>query len=555
MKIINRTTSFFPLLLAIITFQNGWMELQGQLRKSEVPNIVVILADDLGYSDLGCYGGEINTPNLDSIAANGLRFTQFYNAGRCWPTRSSLLTGYYAQQVNADGQKASFPAWGYMIPHQLRQAGYRSYHSGKWHVPNVKYVIADGGFDRSYLINGWDNHFSSINNYLDDKQIPDVATGEGYYSTTAVADYSIDFLKQHQQEYNDQPFFLYAAFLTPHFPLHASEEDINIYRDRYLEGWEVLKKERYLRQKELDFELGQNSPFEYYVTAPWSWSEKALKDTIPGELRYAKPWDQLTDHERYVHATKMSVHAAMVDRIDRETGRILNQIRKMGADENTVVIFLSDNGASSEQIVRGQGNDSDAPLGSAETYLCLGPGFSTASNTPFRRHKFWMHEGGIATPMIVSWPKRIKTGGEFRTYMGHVIDLLPTFLDLAGIGPLDERDNVKAPSLPGKSLVPVFHQNQEADREIYFSHEGNNALRQGKWKAVISPYEDSKWQLYNMEADRTEMYDLSSPYPENLRDKSYPWVASRQELLDKMKIRWEELDKRYQEQGKVRLND
>lgn len=519
------------------------------------PNIVLIMADDLGYSDLGCYGGEIETPNLDSLADNGLRFTQFYNAGRSWPTRGSLLTGYYPQQINLDGDRADFPKWGYLIPHHLDKAGYRSYHSGKWHVQNVE-KVAEGGFDRSFDCTHTSNRHLSAkpeNLYLDDtsfKELPGVSRDSDYYSTKAVADYSIQFLRQHHQQHAGSPFFLYTAFITPHFPLQAPQEDIDKYRDRYVEGWNALKRERYERQKELGFDLGGNSPFEYMVTAPWSWPEQWLKDSIPGEMRYAKPWYQLTEKERHLQAAKMAIHAAMVDRIDREVGRILDQIRAMGEAENTLVIFLSDNGASAEQIIRGDGHDPEAPPGSAGSYLCLGPGFSTASNTPLRRHKFWTHEGGIATPMIAYWPKGIETEGEFRHGAGHVVDFLPTFLDLAGVDPLKERNGYQAPEMPGRSLVPLFKEDKKWEREMYFSHGGNKALRQGKWKAVISSDIDGRWQLYNMEKDRTELNNLADDF---YRFGDPFWKEAKQERLEQMISRWKELNELYQDQGKVGL--
>jgi arylsulfatase A-like enzyme len=516
--------------------------------QAEKPNIVVIMADDLGYSDLECYGSEIKTPHLNKLADQGLRFTQFYNCGRCWPTRSSLLTGYYPQQVNNDGKRAAFPKWGHMLPHHLKKAGYRNYHSGKWHVPNVKTQVEEGGFNRSYHTGAYDNHFAANNHYLDDQELP--PANDDYYSTTAITDYAVKFLKEHKAQHKDKPFFLYTAYITPHFPLQASQEDIEHYRDRYLEGWEQLKKERYERQKKLGFELGENSAFEYHVTAPWSWPEKWLKDSIPGELRKARPWEQLTPEEKHLHATKMAIHAAMIHRIDLEVGRIMDQLKAMGEDKNTLVLFLSDNGASAEQIIRGNGHSRDVPLGAGESYLCLGPGFSTASNTPFRRHKFWTHEGGIATPLIACWPEGIKDAGALRRSMGHVIDFLPTFLELAGAKPLTERNGFEAPPLPGKSLVPLFAEDQQSGREIWFSHQGNNALRQGKWKAVISSDIDGRWQLYNMEIDRTEIHNLTDNF---YRFGNPTWKQSNQERLENMKARWEALNQLYQEQGKAGL--
>ncbi|MBS3777120.1 MAG: arylsulfatase [Bacteroidales bacterium] len=507
------------------------------------PNIVLIMADDLGYSDLGCYGGEIETPNLDSLADNGLRFTQFYNEGRSFPTRAAILTGYYAQQNPGK--------WGYLLPHHLDQAGYQSYHSGKWHIGNAEPPVAQGGFDRSYWTTDHNRHFSPETHYLDDQKLPPVEADRDYYSTTAIADYSIRFLEEHQRQYTDSPFFLYTAFIAPHFPLQAPQEDIDKYRDRYLNGWNALKRERYARQKELGFDLGENSPFEYHVTAPWSWPEKWLKDTIPGEMRYAKPWYQLTKKQQHLQATKMAIHAAMIDRIDKEVGRILDQLRAMGVAENTLVLFLSDNGASAEQIIRGDGHDSNAPLGSAESYLCLGPGFSTASNTPFRRHKFWTHEGGVATPLIAYWPNGIGDKGAFRHSMGHVIDLVPTFLDLAGIERLKERNGYELPPIQGRSLVPLFAKDQKIHQELYFNHRGNKALRQGKWKAVISSDIDGRWQLYNMEKDRTELNNLADDF---YRFGDPSWKEAKQERLEQMKARWKELNELYQDQGKVGLD-
>lgn len=519
---------------------------------SNPPNIVVIIADDLGYSDLGCYGGEIETPHINSLAEQGLRFTRFYNAARCWPTRSSILSGYYPQQVNNDGRRGDYPLWAHLMPHHLKQAGYRNYHSGKWHVPNVNKIIEDAAFDRSYHTGAYDNHFAAKNHFLDDKRLPPTEEGSGYYSTTAITDYALEFLHEHQQKYSESPFFMYLAYITPHFPLQAPGEDIDKYRKRYLEGWEKLKEERYERQKELGFDPGENSAFEYHVTAPWSWPEKWLKDSIPGDLRLARPWDQLTEEEKHLHSIKMAIHAAMVDRIDQEVGRVLDQLQIMGADENTLVLFLSDNGASAEQIVRGEGHDKDAALGAGTSYLCLGPGFSTACNTPFRRHKHWTHEGGAATPLIAYWPEGIKDKGAFRHSMGHVIDFLPTFCELAGVEPIMERNGYYAPALPGKSLVPVFSSDKNIHNELYFSHTGNKALIRGKWKAVISTPIDGRWQLYDMENDRTEINNLADDFfyfgdPE--------WKNAKKDRLDQMKNRWMELDSLYQVQGKTGLWD
>ena len=521
-------------------------------QSQDSPNIIIILADDLGYSDLGCYGGEIETPNIDSLAGEGLRFTRFYNAARCWPTRSSIMSGYYPQQVNNDGRREDYPLWAHLIPHHLKKAGYRNYHSGKWHILNVEKIIGEAGFDRSYHTEAYDNHFAAKDHFLDDERLAPAKEGSGYYSTTAITDYAVEFLQEHQQQYSTTPFFMYLAYISPHFPLQAPEKDIDKYRKRYLAGWEKLKKERYERQKELGFDLGENSAFEYHVTAPWSWPERWLKDTIPGDLRLARPWDQLTEEEKYLHATKMAIHAAMVDRIDQEVGRVLEQLKTMEADKNTLILFLSDNGASAEQIVRGSGHDNDSALGAAGSYLCLGPGFSTACNTPFRRHKYWTHEGGAATPLIVHWPDGIKDKGAYRHSMGHVIDFLPTFCELAGVEPIMERNGYEAPDIPGKSLVQVFNRDEKIHDELYFSHSGNFALIQEQWKAVISTRIDGRWQLYDMVNDRTEINNLADDF---YKFGDLEWKQVRIEKLEEMKVRWEALDKLYQEQGKIGLTD
>lgn len=546
----NRKNDPFLLTGILFLFCLG-LNAQASHSNSDAPNIVVILADDLGFSDLGCYGGEINTPNIDRLAADGLRYSQFYNCGRCVPSRSSLLSGYYPQQVNTDldtdGDLFDFPKWGRLIPHYLKEAGYQSYHSGKWHLAKVKTQVEQGGFDRSYCVESYNTHFSAQKRKLDDKALAPTGANEKYYSTRSITDYSIKFLEEHEQNYKDAPFFLYTAFIAPHFPLQAPKEVIAKYKERYLSGWNQLKEQRYQRQKELGFALGENSPFEYMVTAPWSWHEQWLKDSIPNELRYAKPWYQLNDKEKDLQATKMAIHAAMIDVIDTQVGRIMEQIKSMGEEENTLVLFLSDNGASAEQIIRGNGHRQDVPLGSGETFLSLGPGFSTASNTPFRRHKYWTHEGGITTPLIAHWPRGIKAKGEIRNSPEHIIDFLPTFLELAGIQKINKRNGVTPPPIPGESMVSVFNGDKPSDREIWFSHRGNKALRQGKWKAVISTDIDGRWQLYNTENDRTELSNLADNF---YRSGNNEWKQKYQEQLQKMIQRWEELSNLYQKQGK-----
>ncbi|MCE9554488.1 MAG: sulfatase-like hydrolase/transferase, partial [Planctomycetes bacterium] len=373
---------------------------------SQRPNFLVIMADDLGFSDIGCYGGEIATPNLDKLAAGGLRFTQFYNTARCWPTRSALLTGYYPQQINMDPPEGRLPPWTRVLPHYLKPQGYHCYHSGKWHLFGAPDAVADGGFERSYKLDDHDRYFSPKKHSQDDRPLPPAKPGSGYYSTTAIANHAIDSLKEHAEKHAGEPFFEYLAFTAPHFPLQALPEDIARYRKKYSEGWDAVRQQRWERLKQsgiVDCGLSPLAP-EF---APRYFQQKVLKELGPGEIEHPVAWDKLTAAQQDFQATKMAIHAAMVDRMDQEIGRVLEQVRAMGAFENTVILFLSDNGADATIMVRGDRNAPSAEPGSAGSFLCLGPGWASASNAPFRRHKIWNHEGGISTPLIVHWPQGI----------------------------------------------------------------------------------------------------------------------------------------------------
>jgi len=497
------------------------------------PNILLIMADDLGYSDLGCYGGEIHTPNLDKLATDGLRYTQSYNTARCWPTRSALMTGYYPQQINIDPRrKPGIPDWALCIPRRLKSAGYRSYISGKWHVTGVQ-PMAGGGFDESYVMHDHDRNFYPQNFEVNDQHQPPVAKGTGYYSSTAYADHAIQCLQDHARNHADKPFFSYLAFTVPHFPLHAPAEDIKRYETRYSEGWNKIREERITKMHQLKLLSCGLSDVEDEVGPPYEFPG-TFEILGPNEVNRPLPWVKLTAEQKKFQADKMAVHAAMVDRMDQEIGRVIAQVRSMKELDNTLIIFLSDNGCSAEIMVRGDGHNPDAPPGSAESYLCVGPGWSNACNTPFRKHKTWTHEGGCATPFIVCWPNEIKSGNDLRSDLCHVIDVVPTILDVAGVK-AESPDN--APPLPGVSIRPSFTKAGALKERgpIYFSHEGNRGFRVGDWKLVSAKkFGNDQWELYNMAQDRSERNNLAASQPERVKA---------------MAEQWEKLDQKFNSQG------
>ncbi len=490
------------------------------------PNVLLIVADDMGFSDLGCYGGEISTPNLDGLAANGLRFAQFYNTARCWPTRGALMTGYYAQQIRRDtvpglksGGAGTRPNWAPLLPERLRPLGYRSYHSGKWHIdgPRLK-----GGFDRSYSVEDHDRFFYPKRHLEDDQELPPIEPGSGYYSTTAIADHAIRCLQDHAENHASQPFFHYLCFLSPHFPLHAPSEDINRYLHRYQGGWDLLRQERWQRMQGLGLVNHPLPPLESEVGPPYHFP-KALEQLGPNEVNRPLPWNSLSPDQQSFQAAKMAVHAAMIDRMDQEIGRVISQLKTMNALDNTLILFLSDNGASAEIMVRGDGHDQNAPPGSPDSFLCLGPGWSSAANTPHRRHKTWVHEGGISTPLIAHWPQGIPNHGQWRKTPAHVIDIAPTIVELAGGSWPNTWNETRAPVTPGSSLAPILQQDSNALHDsIWWLHEGHRAIRTGDWKAVRDG-DDQPWELYNLRTDRGESRNLAATEPDRLQTLVALW--------------------------------
>ncbi len=462
------------------------------------PNIVLIMADDMGFSDIGSYGGEIETPNLDRLAAEGMRFTQFYNNAKCTTTRVSLLTGLYPRR----GQpllKTNMVTIGEV----LRQAGYQTALTGKWHLGSkAPQRPIDRGFDEYYgLMDGCCNYFNPVQPDPpfkggrvrvfghNDRLITEFP--DGYYTTDAFTDHAIATIRKFNE--SDKPFFLNLNYTAPHYPLHAKPEDISRYKGRYEMGWEELRRRRHQRQLKTGL-----------MDARW-----ALPDTDS----QAYPWERADqDWEQ----ARMEVYAAMVDSMDQNIGRVMETLEQLGIEDNTLVLFLSDNGGCAEEP---GGRDATQTPGIASTYTAVGPAWGWAQNAPFRRYKSWVHEGGISTPLIARWPGVI-AANSMTNQVGHIIDILPTALELAG-GEYPRRYNENSIlPLEGKSLIPVFRGGQrQGHSELYWEWSGNGAIRQEKWKLVRDTLVD-RWELYDLEADRTETRDLAQEYPERVEELS-----------------------------------
>jgi arylsulfatase len=522
---------------------------------AERPNILLIMSDDMGFSDIGCYGSEIQTPHLDGLARKGVRFTQFYNTARCCPTRAALLTGLYSHQAGVghmtdnrghDGYRGELNRQCVTIAEVLRAGGYDTYMCGKWHVCRD---IKPGGLKHDWPAQRGFNHFYGTitgggsfydptalcrqNTFITPENDAEYKP-ETFYYTDAISDNAVKFLQQHGKESADKPFFLYVAYTAAHWPMHALEKDIAKYRGKYDGGYEPIRRARFERLKKLGL-----------IDAKWALSEQA------GD------WTSVTNKDW--EARCMEVYAAMIDCMDQGIGRIVAELKNQNRLDNTLIFFLQDNGGCAENMGRNLNRaESPTPLkpfgpddlqpkiwppmqtrdgrwvrtgpqvmpGPPDSYVAYGKAWANVSNTPFREYKHWQHEGGVSTPLIVHWPKGIPAGsnGKLEAQPGHLIDLMATCVDVGRVRYPKEFNGEKIKPMEGVSLLPALKgRSLNRKQPIFWEHEGNRAIRDGKWKLVAK--ENQPWELYNMEADRTEMHDLAAKYPKRVQRMSANWEA------------------------------
>ena len=502
-----------------------------QKKETEKPNIVLILADDMGFSDLGSYGGEINTPNIDQLAYGGVRFTNFYNAARCCPTRASLLTGRYPHQAGVGSMVYRNYGGAYQgflnkesvtLAEVLQSSGYKTIMSGKWHVGHKEgQWPTDRGFDRFYGIHiHVDSYWKVLKNcevYQDGKllipatndPVNHIFPEQDWYTTDVFTDYAIKFLEE-EREKDDRPFFLYMAYNAPHFPLEAHDEDIEKYRGQYMEGWDKLRKEKFESMKKIGV-IPDNS-----VLSP---SENAK-------------WDTLSMEDRLELDFRRAIYAAQIDRLDQNIGRLVNHLKQTGAYDNTLIIFLSDNGCSAESGQFGMNWGKYKIENYAEWKeksgwsISQGQAWANLSNVPFRLYKRYTHEGGIATPFIVHWPEKIQDPGTFQRSTGHVADVMSTLVEAAGaLYPENYNGHDIKPTV-GKSLIPLLNSAERQDNKyIYWEHLGHRAIRKGDWKLVAESGKD--WELYNLVDDPAELNNLINEKPElseTLKNAYFRWA-------------------------------
>ncbi|AQQ10329.1 Arylsulfatase [Sedimentisphaera cyanobacteriorum] len=507
-------------------------------KRKKKPNILLIMADDMGYSDIGCYGGEIETPNLDRLAGNGLRFTQFYNAARCCPTRASLLTGLYPHQADVGHMVYRDQGKGYhgklnkqcvTLGEVMKNSGYQTMMSGKWHVGHSEDVWpSNRGFDKFYGIHlHVDSYFKVLKGcdvYKNGRKVIKAADtpanrlhpDQEWYTTNVFTDHAIKFLDEAEK---DKPFFLYAAYNAPHWPLEAPDKTIQKYRGKYMHGWEALRKDKIERMKKLGI-----------IKENWQLSKSD-----------APEWESLSEDDRKNLDFRRAIYAAQIDNMDQNIGRLIKKLEEKGELENTLVLFLSDNGCSAEperkmfgyrfrenRIENFRQWRKDSGRSSSQ-----GMAWANVSNTPFRKYKKWTHEGGIATPLIAHWPEVIKNGGQLNHTPGHVADIMATAVDVGrGFYPKKFGGNEIKP-MEGTSLKPAFDGSEiKRENPIFWEHEGNWAIREDKWKLVCDGPK-GKVELYDLENDRTELSNLAEAKPDKVKELTEKWHkwAKRADVL------------------------
>lgn len=505
------------------------------LLAQQKPNIIIILADDMGYSDIGSYGGEIATPNLDKLAMGGVKFTQFYNAARCCPTRAALLTGLYPHQTGIGDMTNDMGVPAYRgdlsdqcvtIAETLKLNGYKTYMSGKWHVTKHvdiwrTWLTEDQKIYTSKhnwpIQRGFDAFFGTIHgagsffnpSTLTRNNTP-IDAGENFYYTDAISDHADNLIRNHAVEDKDKPFFAYISYTAPHWPLHALPEDIKKYDGKYDKGWDKIREERMTRMVDMGI-------------IPPSWK---LSDRDPK----VSSWEDTEDKAWW--AACMEVYAAMVDRMDQGIGKVIRALEETGQLENTLILFLADNGGCDEVLTDKwsrslhfpayqrngnpllRGNDVTVFPGAEDTYMSYGTEWANVSNTPFRLYKHYIHEGGISTPLIAHWPMGIQSPSRTSNQLGHIIDIMATCVEVSGSTYPTTYKGEQIIPMEGQSLLPVFHNQTFEHAPIGWEHEGNRGFRDGNWKLVERKNTGVAWELYDMETDRTEQRNLAAEYPQ-----------------------------------------
>lgn len=483
------------------------------------PNIIVILVDDMGFSDLGCYGSEIETPNLDKLAAEGLRFSNFYNTSRCCPTRASLLTGLYAHQAGVGAMMEKTQKPGYLghlnrncvtLAEALKPAGYTTLMTGKWHVGDDEGMKPiDRGFDRYWgVLHGGGLYFKETMKLKPERKFYQnnelTAPPDDLYVTDEFTDKAIGFIEESVKE-TKKPFFLYLAHIAPHWPLQAKPADIAKYKGRYDEGWDTIRAKRFEKQKRLGMVP------EHTVLSPRN--------------PEAKPWNEMAGQKQKDLSHRMEIYAAQIDSIDQNIGKLVAKLKELDQIENTLILFMSDNGCSAEGGPGGfDRGEKDAPIGTALSYSSAGLEWANVSDTPYRNFKMFTHEGGIASPFIAHWPAGIQDKGGIRKTVGHVIDIMPTLLEVAGAEYPKKVDGKDIKPYEGMSLVSSLKSDTPtSDRILYWEHYGRKAVRRGDWKAVSD--EKHTWNLYHLKTDPSELIDLAGKEPAKLEEFKELWQA------------------------------